>query len=478
MIVVLGWKEHQRILKSLLACFILVLAGCAGGSGGQRWEQIFAPDPQLINPPSNQEVPADANQTVKLPENFPGEIPIYPDSVLIRVTEASNSSVLPGTPPPSPVEVGVVTRWQTQDAVNQVKMFYTQQFQDNGWQLLPSSSETDTVIARRGSLVVTVTLSAEGRSPATDVGNQPSDRLPTKTEFLLQYDRLSESIANQNSSSSNQDASTTGKPTEDPTKGQFIGPLLSQSQPNANLPLGGNSSQTPTNKPQTFSDLEKVPTSLRSAIKDLSSLGVLPLNQSGEKATPSGLLEPGQSITRREYARWLVAANNRFFANRPAWQIRLGDVNAKSIFQDVPTNDPDFAAIQGLAEAGIIPSSLSNETVQTFRPDAPLTREQMLLWKVPLDIRRSLPPTNVEAVKQAWGFQDVARIDPKALQAVLADFQNGDLSNIRRVFGYTTLFQPQKAVTRAEAAATLWYFGSQTEGISAQDLLKIANPGN
>jgi hypothetical protein len=34
------------------------------------------------------------------------------------------------------------------------------------------------------------------------------------------------------------------------------------------------------------------------------------------------------------------------------------------------------------------------------------------------------------------------------LQAVLADFDNGDNSNIRRVFGFTTLFQPKEKVWR------------------------------
>jgi hypothetical protein len=34
------------------------------------------------------------------------------------------------------------------------------------------------------------------------------------------------------------------------------------------------------------------------------------------------------------------------------------------------------------------------------------------------------------------------------------------------------LFQPKKPVTRAEAAAALWYFGAEGEGISAQDALQ------
>jgi hypothetical protein len=46
------------------------------------------------------------------------------------------------------------------------------------------------------------------------------------------------------------------------------------------------------------------------------------------------------------------------------------------------------------------------------------------------------------------------------------------LANIRRVFGFTTLFQPKKSVTRAEAAASLWYFGVQDQGLSAKDAVQ------
>jgi hypothetical protein len=98
----------------------------------------------------------------------------------------------------------------------------------------------------------------------------------------------------------------------------------------------------------------------------------------------------------------------------------------------------------------------------------------MLLWKVPTDTRQPLPTANLDAIKQTWGFQDAAKISPKAQQAILADYQNGDLSNVRRVFGYTTLFQPKRVVTRAEAAASLWYFGYAGDGISAQEVLKGA----
>jgi hypothetical protein len=234
------------------------------------------------------------------------------------------------------------------------------------------------------------------------------------------------------------------------------------------------SSPTPVSEADgSFPDLDKAPQELRTYLKDLAQLGVLTPASAKDKAKPNPNFEPNQGITRREYARWLVATNNRLYASRPARQIRLGVDTAQPAFQDVGAKEPDFDAIQGLAEAGLIPSRLSGDsTAVLFRPDAPLSREDLILWKVPVDMRQSLPTATIEAVRQSWGFQDADRIDPKALRSVLADFQNGDQANIRRAFAYTTLFQPKRPVTRAEAAAVLWYFGFQGDGISVAEALK------
>jgi hypothetical protein len=170
--------------------------------------------------------------------------------------------------------------------------------------------------------------------------------------------------------------------------------------------------------------------------------------------------------------------NNRFYQSNPNRRIRAGVTSSQPVFQDVPISDPDFAAIQGLAEAGIIPSPLTgSSTTLTFRPDAPLTRKDLLLWKVPLDTREPLPSATTEAIKQAWNFQDAEKIEPRVSQALLADHQLGDFANIRRTYGYTTLFQPDKAATRAETAAVLWRFGNPTEGITAAEVLNptVAN---
>ena len=79
--------------------------------------------------------------------------------------------------------------------------------------------------------------------------------------------------------------------------------------------------------------------------------------------------------------------------------------------------------------------------------------------------------TTIQQSRLLLDFQDASKINPIALKAVLADGGN-KFSNIRRVFGYTKLFRPDKTVSRAEAAAVLWYFGDQKDGISAQMVLE------
>ncbi|MBD1916852.1 S-layer homology domain-containing protein [Phormidium sp. FACHB-322] len=220
--------------------------------------------------------------------------------------------------------------------------------------------------------------------------------------------------------------------------------------------------------------LDEVPEDLRPYVQNWLTLGLVEsARQTADGTTAKPEFAPNQTISRGEFAHWLITANNRFYKDVPAKRMRPAAAGTAPAFQDVPASHPYFAAIQGLAEAGIIPSAKTgNATAVTFRPDAPLTRETLVLWKVPLDSRAPLPTAAADAVATTWGFQDAAKIEPLAMRAVLADHQNGDFANIRRVFGYTTLFQPQKEVTQAEAAAALWRFGNQTEGISAEDLLR------
>ncbi|ABA22792.1 S-layer region-like protein [Trichormus variabilis ATCC 29413] len=427
-----------------LAVFLTSLTACANTPTAKNLEQSLAADPRLQ---TNQVIfgetkegaaqPKENQPSVQLPADFPQEIPLYQNAQLQEIIPASGS------------DKRVSTTWLSSDPSNFISSFYRNQFQTNNWQILqqPTDDVEGTFAARRNDLLVNVSIQPKSVTNAT--ANQPQTATAIKIEYVPN--------------------STTTAASNIPTAGdtQFIGPV-----PPTNW--AKDNSTTPTVASE-FNDVNKAPQQLRQYIQDLAALGVFSSASSKNKNNnPANQFEPGRIITRREYARWLVNANNAMYANNSAKQIRLAGESTQAAFTDVSSQDADFPAIQGLAEAGLIPSPLSGDaTAVLFRPDAPLTREQLILWKVPLDTRQALPNANLEAVKETWGFQDAGKIDPKALRAVLADFQNGEQANIRRIFGYTTLFQPKKPVTRAEAAGALWYFGSQGEGISAVDALKL-----
>lgn len=451
-----------------LAVLLTALTACTNSPTAKNLEQSLAADPRLQSNPVNlgetqgNQPPQQTNKpSIKLPADFPKDIPLYPNIELQEITSATGA------------ETQVSTRWLSSDPSNFISSFYRNEFKTNNWQIVqqPTDDAGGTFEARRNNLLAKVSIKAQSVTNAAP--NQP------QTATAIQIEYTPNSIATTESTPTISPADSTNNiPQSDDS--QFIGPV-----PPANWgtqPVNTSDSQTTPATPTEITDLNKAPQQLRQHIQDLVTLGVLPLNTQGNKSnsnSTSKQFEPAKIVTRREYARWLVAANNTMYASNPAKQIRLASASNQSAFSDVSSTDADFPAIQGLAETGLIPSPLSGDaTTVLFRPDAPLTREQLLLWKLPLDTRQALPNANLEAVKETWGFQDAGKIDPKALRAVLADFQNGEQSNIRRVFGYTTLFQPKKPVTRAEAAGALWYFGTQGEGISAVDALKLKRSPN
>ena len=422
----------------LAVCLLAAVTACANSPNSKALEESLAADPKLKQNPVvfSSPPPATAietNSTAKLPPDFPTEIPLYPNAQLIEVG---------GETDPSPKNV--LLRWESTDPVNSVQNFYSTELGRRNWEIVsrPTAEGQGSFVATRDNLRVTVSLS-------------PTQKVGGSTEFAIDYSKDSpEIVASPQPKNSESSASPT--PTPSPSNSEGTTPTPSASPKSAKV-----------------SEQEgQIPQQLRQYVADLTQLEVLKVRStdSANLETASTLPKPNKIVTRREYARWLVAANNQIYASRQAKQIRLAVDSSEPAFSDLPKTDPDFPAIQGLAEAGVIPSSLSGETKDVkFRPDAPLTRETMILWKVPLDTRQVLPTANIEGVKEKWGFQDVSKIDSQASRAVLADFNNGDLANIRRVFGFTTLFQPKKSVTRAEAAASLWYFGVQDQGLSARD---------
>lgn len=495
--------KRPFLITSLVACALLPLGACADSPWARSLQQSLAADPQLEENPAlfggtetSASNPSQNEMQAQLPANFPDEIPIYPNAELVEVNSASGDRNLEaGSEAASTSSDATETRWVTLDESDRVQQYYQEVLESEGWifadNATPAAENAGTwqINAEKDDLqldiigtgnAAAVTNDSAPESSANSAANPASS--PTaestegisraETEFLLTYSGSAEPLAQAGS-----DSNTFPTQAEVPQPGDpdFIGPV-----PPSYVAGANGSGSTPSSSPtrtasaQTFSDLDEAPEELQTYVQDLAKLGVFTDNSGGsaDNSAQSEEFQPNQPVNRREFARWLVETNNAIYANDAAKRIRLGVETAQPAFQDVPRTDPDFAAIQGLAEAGLIPSPLSgSSTTVTFRPDAPLTREDLVRWKVPLDLRQGIPTATVDAVQQTWGFQDATRIDPGALKAVLADYQNGEMSNIRRAFGYTTLFQPKKSATRAEAAASLWYFGYQGEGLSAQDVL-------
>ncbi|RAQ45839.1 S-layer homology domain-containing protein [Arthrospira sp. O9.13F] len=405
-----------------------LLSSCANSTLGDSLQQSLEADSQLQENPPFQESAATENQPIsppddflKLPENFPQEIAIYPGSNLQDVTLAASDTQKTSTV------------WRTTDPIDLVRTYYQNRLASDGWEIVSNADQESDglLVATKQDLQVTINLKLD-------------QVLEGKTKFSIDYSRDPEAIASQPQPT----------PSESP---ESPDPTAATSSPTPEP----ETTPTPTPTPSTTGD---IPQELKQFAMDVAKLGVF------EQNFPN----PNQAITRGEFARALVQANNKIYADIPGRQIRLAISSSQPVFTDVPANHPYFSEIQGLAEAGLIPSSLSGDTTAVqFRPDAPLTREYLILWKVPLDIRQGLPQGTVDAVEQRWGFQDASKINSNAIRAILADFDNGDNANIRRVFGFTTLFQPQKTVTRAEAATALWYFGFQGDGRTVREILEV-----
>jgi S-layer homology domain len=387
-----------------------MLVSISGCSGGKSLQNTFAPDPKLQD---SIAVGAKPGETATNP--LPADFPLYPQAKLQTTTATKDQ--------------GTVTTWTTPDPIEFVYKFYQTELPAKQWEIVTAPSNSNPQLDLKQA-ETSVSIAPE---------TSPDKQQPGVTTYTISL--IAPTVAPTDSST----------PTVSPT------PVTSNP---ANTSVPTNSPKPTAPKPNST-----LPTTTADYLADLTRIGVL----------TNADTVPTRVVTRREYARWLVAAHNKITGSKPTQQIKLATTDTKPAFQDVPSTNPDFPSIQGLAEAGLIPSNLSGDATSVlFRPDTPLTREQMILWKIPLDTRQALPAASLDAVKQTWGFQDAGKVDPKALRAVLADFQNGEQSNIRRVFGYTTLFQPKKTVNLGEVAIAIWYFGANSEGLSAHDAAGIA----
>lgn len=201
--------------------------------------------------------------------------------------------------------------------------------------------------------------------------------------------------------------------------------------------------------------------SAKSEIAILFSLGVFePI---------SGRFEPDKPATRREFVRWLVKTINAVMPKfeLPQRKIKLAE-SGMATFWDVPTHDPDFKYIQGLANAGVV-IGVDN---RHFKPDQPITREEMLAIKLPASVivdggTPNLNGDSGKAYSDKWdaaSYADKRSVSPRLKSALGMCVQNAAIDDpIPSVFGPGNLLKPMQPVTRAEAAKCIAQPGGRAD---------------
>lgn len=193
-------------------------------------------------------------------------------------------------------------------------------------------------------------------------------------------------------------------------------------------------------------------------IEDEAALGVFD--------STTGAFKPNAAITRAQFVRWLVRANNTYFKDTPGKQIRLAKTGP-ALFADVPVSNPDFQYIQGLANAGYVIGIDKTH----FAPNRPLTREELIAIKVPIDEGENLTP--YPGIASFIHYSDTNKINPRYMTAVHEDDSARATHNIARIWGSLKAFSPQKPVTRSEAAIAIWEIN---DGSAAVALGRTAPP--
>lgn len=421
----------------------------------------------LLEDDSLNSLPEDEIAATGLPANFPSSFPIYPKVNLKEAKVGKDKAS------------GMLT-WTSSDNSKAIADYYQAELTANKWEIIKpfnfdSQAEIARAIAVKNNHKVHLTLL---RSQNKETGNNGTKLSaiyePVKGDVALSNSDLEKTEVEPTLNSSEQDSRINSPENKSKNTNEEVElfPEIVQKKQN-DLATATTENSDYTSYSSDFADLDDVPEPLIQPLETVAALGILsPYTQEGNVEVSK--FAPNAIITRGEYARWLIAANNLYYEGDPGKKIYVVNSTTQPAFQDIKGDNPDFGAIQGLAEAGLVPSRLTQDSTKLlFRPDAPLTREDLITWKVPLDTRQALPKASIEAIEKSWGFQDAANIDSSAVRALYADYQNGDRSNVRRIFGFTTLFQAKKPVTRAEAAASLWYFGFQGDGMTAQEILDL-----
>ncbi|HEX5274900.1 MAG TPA: S-layer homology domain-containing protein [Candidatus Rubrimentiphilum sp.] len=193
-------------------------------------------------------------------------------------------------------------------------------------------------------------------------------------------------------------------------------------------------------------------------IQDEAALGILD--------SAGGAFKPYAPITRAQFVRWLVKAENIYFKDAVSKQIRLAKTGPAQ-FVDVPVGSPDFPYIQGLANSGYV----IGIDKKHFAPNRVLTREELIAIKAPVDEGGNIQP--YPGVESFLSFSDTSKINPQYATAVHEDESVRTTRNIARIWGALKTFSPKKPVTRSEAAIAIWEIN---DGSAAVALGRSAPP--
>lgn len=177
-----------------------------------------------------------------------------------------------------------------------------------------------------------------------------------------------------------------------------------------------------------------------------------------------GLFEPNKPVERREFVRWLMHADAAIWASTPSVAVSPSHTDARQYFTDVPPDDADFTDIEGLHDAGV-PLAPG----RTFAPNRDITREEALAIKAYVDCGAP-DPLVAGDLRQAYfelpNWRDRDRIGGRYVAAIASCLLQDQgttpanrLDTIARTFGNVSALQPQRALTRAEAAAMIWKIG-------------------
>lgn len=196
------------------------------------------------------------------------------------------------------------------------------------------------------------------------------------------------------------------------------------------------------------------------AINDLAALGVF--------TQTTGAFNPDQPIMRSEFVEWLIKANNAI-VQESQYHIHLAPSGEKPTFVDMPTTNPYFRYVQGLADAGYV----IGVDATHFAPDKPLTREQMIGITASVNEHSNIPSGGDSSVAQ---FSDASQIGYKFIGAISEDGSARTTQTFSRVYGSTKMFRPLQDVTRGEAAVALSKMRGEWNRSAAEALGRTAPP--